>query len=59
MLYPARTMSFLPSLSLQTDGWPAHLASDAGAACQRSTRPSRLMGGPLTMWLHRAERRCH
>jgi CheY-like chemotaxis protein len=24
--------------------WPAHLASDAGTACLRSTRPSRLMG---------------
>jgi len=23
----------------QTDGWPAHLASDAGTACRRSTRP--------------------
>ena len=42
----------------QTDGWPAHLASDTGTACQRSTRLSRLRGGPLTMWLHRAERRC-
>ena len=39
----------------QTDGWRAHVASDAGTAWQRSTRPSRLMDGPLTMWLHRAE----
>ena len=29
-----------------------------GTVCLRSTRPSRLMGGPLTMWLHRAKRRC-
>jgi hypothetical protein len=42
----------------QTDGWPAHLASDAGTACLRFYTPSRLMGSPLTMWLHRAERRC-
>jgi hypothetical protein len=34
-------------ISLQTRGM---LAS--------STRPSRLMGDPLTMWLHRAVRRC-
>jgi hypothetical protein len=38
--------------------WPAHLASDAGTAYLRSTSPSRSMGGPLTMCLHRAVRRC-
>jgi hypothetical protein len=42
----------------QTDGWPAHLASDAGIACRRRTHPSKLIVDPLTMWLHRPVRRC-
>ena len=42
-----------------TDGWRISLqTSDAGTACLHSTCPSKLMGGPLTMWLHRAEHPC-
>ena len=42
----------------QTDGWLAHLASEAGTACLRSTSRSRLMSAPLTTRLHRAVRLC-
>ena len=47
-IFETRAARRLP-VNGRTDGWPAHLVSDAGTACWRSTHPSRLMGGPLTM----------
>jgi hypothetical protein len=47
-IFETRAAGRLP-VNGRTHGWPAHLVSDAGTACWRSTHPSRLMGGPLTM----------